>query len=273
LNGDGGDENFAGYTRYKNAEEYSLKSDYPSFWKRWAERQQNWAAYIGSGLMKDFARISSLSQERLLYYYRVTHFHELYKLHLYTDDMKDRMKGVFSVDLMLDRYRQSDARDFLDSTLDLDFGLYLPDTLMVKVDIASMAHALESRSPLLDHKFMEFVAQIPSGLKLKDGTESKYIFKRATEPYLPKEVIYRKKMGFGVPLDHWFRDELKEMSYDVLLSRKSVERGYFRKEYIESLLDRHQKGETWQYLIWNLLMLELWFLMFIDRTWPEPQKG
>jgi len=117
---------------------------------------------------------------------------------------------------------------------------------------------------------MEFVAQIPSDLKLKDGTESKHIFKRAAEPYLPHEVIYRNKMGFGVPIDHWFRNELKEMVYDVLLSKSAIDRGYFKRDYIENMLDRHQKGESWQYLIWNLLMLELWHLMFIDRTWPEP---
>jgi asparagine synthase (glutamine-hydrolysing) len=270
LNGDGGDENFAGYPRYQNVDDHALKSDYPSLMKRWLQRSVGWIGFIGSGFFKDFSRLSALTQQRLLYYYRITHFHELYKHQLYTDEMKSMMKGILSVDIMLDRYRQSDAKDFLDSTMDLDFGLYLPDTLMVKVDVASMAHSLEARSPLLDHKFMEFVAQIPSDLKLKDGTESKHIFKRAVEPYLPHEVIYRKKMGFGVPIDHWFRNELKEMVYDVLLSKKAIERGYFKRDYIESMLNRHQKGENWQYLIWNLLMLELWHLMFIDRTWPEP---
>lgn len=270
LNGDGGDENFAGYPRYQNVDGYSLKSDYPSFLKRWLKRKIEWLSFIGSGFFKDFSRLSSLTQQRLLYYYRITHFHELYKQQIYTDEMKNMMEGILSVDIMLDRYRQSDAGDFLDSTLDFDFGLYLPDTLMTKVDVASMAHSLEARSPLLDHKFMEFVAQIPSDLKLKDGTESKHIFKRAAEPYLPHEVIYRNKMGFGVPIDHWFRNELKEMVYDVLLSKSAIDRGYFKRDYIENMLDRHQKGESWQYLIWNLLMLELWHLMFIDRTWPEP---
>jgi len=77
-------------------------------------------------------------------------------------------------------------------------------------------------------------------------------------------------MGFGVPIDHWFRHELKEMAYDTLLSAAATGRGYFRRQYIESLLNRHQAGETWQYLIWNLLMLELWHLMFIDLTLPVP---
>ena len=273
LSGDAGDENFAGYPRYMNVDEFAPGNDFFPLLRRWLNREKKWLVFRGSGFKKDLARLLSLTQERLLYYYRITHFHELYKSDLYTDDMKKRVNGILSVDLMLDRYRASDAVDFLDATLDLDFGLYLPDTLMVKVDIASMAHALETRSPFLDHKFIEFVARIPSDLKLNNGIESKYILKRASEAYLPREVIYREKMGFGVPLDHWFRGELKDMVYDILLSRHAIERGYFRKEYIQSILERHQKGENWQVLIWNLLMLELWFLMFIDRTWPEPSRN
>jgi len=126
--------------------------------------------------------------------------------------------------------------------------------------------------PILDHLFMEFVATIPPELKLKDGTISKYIFKKAVEPYLPHEVIYRKKMGFGVPTDHWFRNELKEMAYDTLLSQRAIERGYFNRAYIQSMLDRHQAGENWQYHIWNLLMLEMWHLMFIDRVIEPPHQ-
>ena len=171
---------------------------------------------------------------------------------------------------MLDKYRQADTTNFLDSTLYLDFNLYLPDTLMTKTDIAGMTHSLEARMPILDHLFMEFVATIPPELKLKDGITSKYIFKKAVDPYLPQDVIYRPKMGFGVPTDHWFRNELKEMTYDTLLSQRALERGYLNRAYVQSMLDRHQAGENWQYLIWNLLMLEMWHLMFVDQTLPHP---
>ena len=101
---------------------------------------------------------------------------------------------------MLDKNRQSDARIFLDATMYVDFNLYLPDTLMTKTGIAGMTHSLEACMPLLDHPFLEFVATTPPELKLKDGKISKYIFKKAVEPYLPKMVIYRNKMGFGVPI-------------------------------------------------------------------------
>jgi len=273
LSGDGGDENFAGYPRYQNNGDYSLNGNY----RAWLHRMfrlngMAWGfAKHGRGLYKALTRLKDLDQQKLLYYYRITHFHEQYQSKLYTYDFWKKLNGVSTVDWMLDIYRQSDARDFLDATLDLDLRLYLPDTLMTKTDIASMAHSLEARAPMLDHQFLEFAATIPSDLKLKDGIQSKYIFKKAVEPYLPHEVIYRPKMGFGVPIDHWFRHELRDMVRDTLLSQRAIQRGYFRREYIEQILDRHQnKGESWQYLIWNLLMLELWHLMFIDKTMPIP---
>jgi asparagine synthase (glutamine-hydrolysing) len=271
LTGDAGDENFAGYPRYQFTGEYELKAGFPSLWHRLvAARHSLTGAYINpDDPLGTFRRLRDLNQERLLYYLRITHFHEAYQQRLYSPDFRARLGKTYTVDWMLERYRNSDAGDFLDATLGLDLSLYLPDTLMTKVDIASMAHSLEARAPMLDHLFLEFAATIPSELKLKDG-ESKYIFKKAVEAYLPKEVIYRKKMGFGVPLDHWFRHELKEMLSDVLLSQRALGRGYFQPDYIRNMIERHQQGENWQYLLWNLLMLELWHLMFIDKEMPYP---
>jgi len=274
LTGDGGDENFAGYPRYQNQGEHAISQKYPSLLYRLL-RPTGMIKTLAQhgGWSKNLRRLKDLDQQKLLYYYRITHFHEEYQSQLYTPEFWRRLNGSTTVDWMLDIYRQSDANNLLDATLDLDLKLYLPDTLMTKTDIASMAHSLEARSPMLDHQFLEFAAGIPADLKLKDGTQSKYIFKKAVEPYLPHEVIYRPKMGFGVPIDHWFRHELRDMVRDVLLSQRATQRGYFRREYIERILDRHQnKGESWQYLIWNLLMLELWHLMFIDQSMPIPSE-
>src|SRR5246127_1372216 len=107
---------------------------------------------------------------------------------------------------------------------------YLPDDLMVKVDVASMAHGLEARSPLLDHGLMEWAAGIPVQNKLAGG-RLKSLFKSAMEPYLPRELLYRPKMGFGCPVDHWLRAELKEMAHDVLLSDAAIGRGLLRRHY------------------------------------------
>ncbi len=268
LTGDGGDENFAGYPRYQNLDPAADGN----FATRLKDRLKN-PYLFQRGFprhLQDLRRLVDLTPERLRYYQRITHFWEYYQRQLYAPAFWDQLDGRFGVDIMLEKYRQSDAKNFLDATLYLDFNLYLPDTLMTKTDIAGMTHSLEARMPILDHPFMEFVASIPPELKLKDGNISKYIFKKAVEPYLPHEVIYRKKMGFGVPTDHWFRHDLKEMLYDTLLSQKALQRGYFQASYIRGMIDRHQNGENWQYLLWNLLMLEMWHLMFVDRTLSRP---
>ena len=271
LTGDGGDENFAGYPRYRHSLDAAAKEGNASSLVGWIRRRTAYADFLrrGDGCRSNLARIRSLTPGRLRYYYSITHFHEHYQKDLYTVDMKKATRCSSAVDLMLDRMRRSDATDLLDSLLSLDFDLYLPDTLMTKVDIASMANSLEARSPLLDHEFMGFAARIPSNLKLSGG-ESKCILKDAIREHVPQEVLHRGKMGFGVPIDHWFRGDLREMTRDILLSRRAVERGYFRKEYIEGMLDRHQRGEDWHFLIWNLFMLELWHLMFVDGTLSPP---
>lgn len=266
LTGDGGDENFAGYPRYADGGQFSPKEDFPARVRRWLMHKGMWAAFACSnnGLLGNIRRLVHMNKRRLLYYYRITHFNEFYKARLYSRNMKKITDGIYSVDIMLDKCCRSDSHDFLDEALGLDFELYLSDTLMTKLDTASMAHSLEARSPFLDHEFMEFAAKIPSDLKLRANLEGKFILKRAARPYLPHDVVHREKMGFAVPIDHWFRGELKDMAYDLLLSRKAIERGYFREDYIEDMLDSHQKGRNRHFHIWNLLMLELWHLMFID---------
>jgi len=281
LTGDAGDENFAGYPRYQTKGEY--EPDFGPAYPTVLQRLFNPAADVrlrpflarGKPGWRDLQRMRDLKCLRYFYYSRITHFHEGYQQQLYTPEFFNKLDGKFTVDVMLEKYRQSRTSDFIDSTLYTDLNLYLPDTLMTKTDIAGMTHSLEARMPLLDHQFLEFVARIPSGLKLKDGLISKYIFKKAVEPYLPEEVIYRRKMGFGVPIDHWFRGELKEMVLDTLLSQRAIQRGYFQRPYIENMLEGHLAGESWQYLIWNLLMLELWHQMFIDQSLspPIPKDG
>jgi asparagine synthase (glutamine-hydrolysing) len=168
------------------------------------------------------------------------------------------------MEVLLTAYRESDAPDFGDATLGVDAGLYLPDDLLVKVDIASMAHSLEARSPFLDHEFMEFAATIPFPLKVR-GRVKKYILAKALTGMLPDDVLHRPKMGFGVPIDHWFRHELKDMAFDMLLSPRAVSRGYFRADAVRRILDEHvQERASWHDLLWTLLMLELWHRTYID---------
>ncbi len=268
LNGDAGDENFAGYDRYV-ANVLAARSD-------WLPRplRRSLAAVARvlpvSTPRTPFSRakrfLEALGQSRERRYgHWIFHFSPAQKRELCTPEFLEAAGRKDSVDLLLEAYRASDAPDFIDATLDVDVRTYLPDDLLVKVDIATMAHGLEGRSPLLDHAVMEFAASLPSHMKLRGGVK-KYIFKRAVQHLVPPEILERPKMGFGVPLDHWFRQDLREMAYDILLSPRAIERGYFRPSVTRRLLDEHTRGRrAWHYQLWNLLMLELWHRMFIDE--------
>jgi asparagine synthase (glutamine-hydrolysing) len=166
--------------------------------------------------------------------------------------------------LLAGAFETSDAPDFVDSLLDVDVNYYLSDCLLVKVDIATMAHGLEGRSPMLDHEFMEFAASLPSDLKLR-GATTKYIFKQAVRDLIPADIIDRPKKGFSVPLELWFRKDLRELSGDLLLDGRLAQRGYFRPQAVRRLLEEHWSGAaSWHNQLWTLVMLESWHRMFID---------
>lgn len=275
LNGDGGDESFAGYERYVG-NELAMRSDLmplfmkkliSAFFSRMLPSSRNPNSFLWK--LKRFSQTLLLTPE-LRNAQWLTHFNNEAKALLYSAEFNEKTGNCDSYDIILGRYSEAEATEFIDRTLYADVALYLPDTLLVKMDIASMANSLEARSPFLDYEVMEFAARIPARLKLHKG-RTKIILKDAFSKMLPRNILERKKMGFGVPLDHWFRNELKGMAYDVLLGQRAVERGYFRKEYVRKMLDEHVSGQ-WnrQYHIYNLLMLELWHRQFIDSAGKGP---
>jgi asparagine synthase (glutamine-hydrolysing) len=275
LNGDGGDESFAGYERYladKLADYYRFV---PNFLR---ERvigkaidllpySTNRRSFVRR--LKRFVKgISEIPERRYVRW--ICFFDNEMKNELYTSSFKELTKGIDSVDLTVNWYKKADAEKFIDKTLFVDVMSYLPEDLLVKVDIASMANSLEARSPFLDHKLMEFAASLPADLKLR-GMETKYLLKHTLSDIVPKEILHRKKMGFGVPIDVWFRNDLKEMAYDLLLGKRCVERGYFKKESVQRLLDEHVSEQyDHSYRIWALLFMELWHKMFIDESIKPP---
>jgi asparagine synthase (glutamine-hydrolysing) len=270
LNGDGGDENFAGYGRYKANQVSGFMHSFVPL--PLARLVYPLVRLIPHGKDPDnfFWRLKRFLQEytntpELRNAQWLCHFTTEMKEDIYTDDFLCRFANTDSFELILNRCGEAEADSFLDRVLYADVMMYLPDDLLVKVDVASMANSLEVRSPFLDHEFMEFAAGIPAEMKLK-GLTTKYILKEALRNILPDEVLFREKMGFGVPIDYWFRNELKGMVYDTLLSEKAVSRGYFKKESIKKILDEHVSEKwNWHNHIWNLLMLELWHRMFIDE--------
>jgi asparagine synthase (glutamine-hydrolysing) len=141
---------------------------------------------------------------------------------------------------------------------------YLPDCLMVKTDVASMANSVELRSPFLDHKFIQMAARIPSSFKRR-GRRGKIILKEAAQELLPDDVLNKPKTGFGVPLASWFRNQLRGMLHETLLDDRTMRRGLFNPTFIRRLVDEHVAGRRdWSNRLWALLVLELWFREFID---------
>ena len=276
LTGDAGDECFAGYDRYVANKLAGRLDRAPHSVKR-ALRAIAGVLPASGGSRRLSARarrfLEAIGEPRERRYARwMMHFHPSLKEALCTPALRDAAGD--SVDLLVDAYRDSDAPDFVDATLDVDVRQYLLDDLLVKVNIATMAHGLEARSPFLDHEVMEFAASLDSNLKLH-GRTKKYVLKRAVRHLLPDEIIHRKKMGFGVPVEHWFRHELREMAHDILLDSTTTQRGYFHRGMIERILSEHVTGRrNWHYQPWNLLMLELWHRMFIDtRPTGAPVEG
>jgi len=140
----------------------------------------------------------------------------------------------------------------------VDIKTYMTEDILVKVDRMSMAHSLEVRSPILDHKLMEYAAGLPSTLKLNQS-ESKYIFKKINQGRLPHDILYRKKQGFSVPLAQWIRNELSEYIQETLFGPKSGIDTYLNAQYVKGLWDSHQRGVNDQSSqIWSVFMFELW---------------
>ncbi|CAG1013855.1 partial asparagine synthase (glutamine-hydrolysing), partial [Anaerolineae bacterium] len=151
---------------------------------------------------------------------------------------------------------RSPTREPLARVQYLDIKTYLVGDILTKVDRASMAHALEVREPLLDHKLVEWASRLPASLKLQGG-EGKYVFKKAMEPYLPNDILYRKKMGFAIPLASWFRGPLKEKVRSAILGPVLAQTGYFNADYLRELVDQHQSGlRDYSTPLWTLLMFE-----------------
>jgi asparagine synthase (glutamine-hydrolysing) len=265
LNGDGGDESFAGYGRYR-------LNQYAGYFRLPRPVRQGLQA-VGRPLARRVGRgerlVESMTQEPVDgYFATLVHLHPSRRSWLYADDFLERLPLVISPPLAY--LRSTHHAALIDSMLDTDVNHYLPDDLLVKMDIATMAHSLEARSPFLDHKVMEFMARVPAVLKLREG-ETKYLLKSALRGLLPDAILDRPKMGFGVPLGEWLRTSLKEMMLDSVLSDQALARGYFKPAALREMVDTQLAGsDRFKYLLWDILLLERWHRIFIDQE-PLPR--
>lgn len=262
LNGDGGDESFAGYTRYAANVLAGRLERIPAPLRR-----------LGAGLA---ARLPESAEEQSprnrlrrlggslaldgpgRYERYVSLFDREQRAALYGEELTAALGGSqIAAEAIAEPWREASGEDRLDVLLEVDVRTYLPGDLLTKIDIATMAHSLEARSPFLDPQLMQFAASIPAPMKLR-GMEKKRVLRDALRAWLPDSILDRPKQGFSVPLAAWLRTDLREYSRELLLDRVSFSQQRFRPGAIEALLDEHRAGRDHSQRIWALLMLELW---------------
>jgi len=261
LSGDGADEYLSGYRRHqfhineeviRNRLPYSVRkpifgvlgSLYPKL---------DWAPQF----LRAKTTFQSLARDSVgAYFHSVSQLNDDVRQQLFSDDFKEKLQGYNAVEVFR-RHAENAPSDHPLSLIEyLDMKTYLVGDIHTKVDRASMANSLEVRAPLLDHELIDWVSGLKPELKLK-GQQGKYIFKKSMEPYLPHDVLYRKKMGFSVPLASWFRGPLKAQVKEALQSECLVESGYFNMNYVQELVDQHIAGIRDNSVpIWSLLMFE-----------------
>lgn len=255
LNGDGGDENFAGY----DSRHFRLNRDVMAdkFGLALNLLGLPLAKLLGKDQIVRFLekRKTQLADRYLSYN---VYFENKDKEDLYNCSFKDLTSGNNSYDIVRRKFAESKAKDPRDQALYYDLTTHFPDDLLVKVDLSSMMVSLEGRSPFTDHKMVELAARIPFDLKIKNGT-SKYILKKAAEEIIPKENIYREKMGFSVPLGKWFSGDLKKYAKEKLLKKGAFASQLFEVDKVKNLLESHTGKNDLGLKLWNLLALELWF--------------
>jgi asparagine synthase (glutamine-hydrolysing) len=268
LNGDGGDECFAGYDRYAAMSIAQTYANLPGVVRGGVGRvvgaipgfedRQNPVRKA-----KRFVAAASLPPaERYLRW--VSAFNEEAKQRLYSDAFRHETANFRTLGIIEPWFAKANGAGVVDAALLTDSMTYLPNDLLVKMDIASMTVSLEARSPFLDHHVMEFAASLPEKLKLR-RTTTKYLLKRVLRTLVPAENLTRSKMGFGVPINHWFRGAMQPFLRETLLSDRALARGLFKPDSVRRIIDEHvEHRSAHEHRLWSLLMLELWFQRFID---------
>jgi len=267
LAGDGGDENFAGYSKYSvDHIENNLRNKVPGI-----IRKNLFPPFVNPLLhsnIRSFNRAGTLLNAMSKspaegFYLTNTFMTDSMWDRLANDDLKKEIGDYHPSAQTMQFYNTADADDHLSRVLYTDIKTYLVGDILVKVDRMSMANSLEVRAPILDHRVVEYAASIPSCLKLQQK-EKKYILKKAFGRLLPPDILYRKKMGFSVPLAHWLRNELKSTAEEKLFQSENGLSNYFKPVEIKNIWLEHQQGiRDHSAALWSLLMFEFWWQKYI----------
>ena len=272
LSGDGGDENFAGYDRYAGQRFADLYAILPQ-WLRVKVMSRAVRLIPESFGYKTIAQKARWLNEVSMYRSGQRYAHSLsflrftqeMKRALFTQAAADSIEVKNSDQKILDYFDAGNADDLVDKMLYTDLMTRMPDHLMVVADRMSMAHSLESRAPLLDHRLTEYAAAMPVHLKL-NGSKLKYGIKKVADRYLPKDLIYRKKQGFGFPIASWMRTDLANLLQNLFRQSRFIELGWFNREAVDTLLMEHLSGvRDHNFRLWILLNLELWYRLYFEN--------
>jgi asparagine synthase (glutamine-hydrolysing) len=275
LSGDGGDETFGGYRRYRlHLMEERMRSALPAGIRQplfgllgrvypkadWAPR-----ALRAKTTFEGMGRSSVQA-----YFHSVSILRGPMREQLFSSAFKRERAGYEAQQVFDFHAARADTDDPLALIQYLDLKTYLVGDINTKVDRASMAHSLEVREPLMDHQLVEWLATLPSSLKVR-GQEGKFLLKKALEPQLPTEVLYRPKMGFAVPLARWFRGPLRQRVREAILGPRLAETGWFDRDYLNHLIDAHQSGaRDYSAPLWTLLMFEAFLRNVVDDLPTAP---
>jgi asparagine synthase (glutamine-hydrolysing) len=261
LSGDGGDEALAGYRRYRwflfedrlrNLFPLGLRRPLFSLMGRLYPKA-DWAPRV----FRAKTTLQALARDSIEgYFHGVSILPDELRARLFSDAFRRELSGYRAIEVFRAHARRAPTRESLSLVQYLDFKTYLPGDILTKVDRASMAHSLEVRAPLLDHELLEWISGLPADFKYRNG-QGKYIFKKALEPHLSKEILYRSKMGFAVPLVNWFRGPLQSRLRKAVLGDTLLSSGIFNRRFLEQLVDDHQSGRRdYSAPLWSLLMFE-----------------
>jgi asparagine synthase (glutamine-hydrolysing) len=275
LTGDGGDELFGGYDWYNRFADFDMFQQVIQAWRDGTHRSlQHLSAFDvrhALGALKGAGvwtwHLARMARDPVSRYGQIVTYYQHYlRRRIYTDEVRHTLRYMNPLQPFYDRAARSDSWTDLDQIFYLDHTTYLPDDILTKVDIASMACSLETRPPFLDHRLVEFMATLPAALKMKAG-QTKYILRRVAANLLPSAVLERPKVGFGLPIRRWMQDDLYTLASDVLQDETFRQRELFNPETVTQMLSAHRQSEhDYGHQLYQLVVFELWARTFLDTS-------
>ena len=271
LSGDGGDETFGGYRRYRfHLMEEKLRSSFPLGMRKpvfgalgRAYPKADWAPRV----LRAKSTFEALGRDSVeAYFHTMSLIRSPLRQSLYSPAFRRELAGYDAIEVMRRHAQRAPTDDALAQIQYIDLKTYLVGDINTKVDRAAMAHSLEVREPLMDHPLVEWMATLPSSLKIRNG-EQKWLLKKAMEPYLPSEIMYRPKMGFSIPLAQWFRGPLAERVRTSLLGSRLADTGWFDRDAMKRIVEQHQSGaRDHSTPIWTILMFDAFLKNVVEGS-------